>query len=589
MEKRILVAIVLSIGVLVGFQYFQSLTGGGQERARTAEPARPQQAGKPADTVEKMQASTAFSAVGSPSGRTVKVETPLYSAVLAADGGGRVSRWYLKHYNGQGSDSPVGLVGEWDELPLTIRIPGVDGAALPFSVDRQEVVLTEGSAPQTLRFEHSTSAGRIERRITFHADSYQIDVETTVSGYPSHSVSLGSNTGLVDDLDSGNWNVYVGPAARVGRDLRRESLAKGNGADQITGEADWAAIEDKYFVAAAIPAKARAGVRFEFEAPRQTTLRLAEGAPKIADLKAGDPLTAVVDASGRVARVSKQRGAVAPSVGGDERIVVGKVAAVSAAQGTLQVETRAIARVVIPGASGPAPDKLRVYLGPKERDRLARMNAHVEDLVDFGWFTVLALPMFWVMKWIHGVFGNYGIAIILLTALLKGIFFYPTHLSYKSMKRMQELQPKIMALREKYKNDQTRMNQETMEIYRKHKVNPMGGCLPMVIQMPFFVGLYNIFSLAIELRQAPFAGWIQDLSAPDPYYVLPILMGASMLASQKLTPTTIDPTQAKVMLILPVVFTFMFISFPSGLVLYWTVNNILTIGQQIYINKAPAK
>lgn len=589
MDKRILVAIVLSIGVLIGFQYLQSLTGGNRERASVERPAVQKEPGKAQEKVGTTQPAPVVSAVAGPSGRLVRVETPLYSATLAADGGGRISRWNLKRYNGQGSDVPIGLVGEWDELPLTLRIPGVDGAALPFSVDRQEVVLREGSAPEVLQFKHSTSTGRIERRITFHADSYRIDVETTVSGYPAHSVSLGSNAGLVDDLDSGNWNVYVGPAAKVGRDMRRESLTKGVGAHQIPGEADWAAIEDKYFVAAAIPAKPRAGVRFEFEGPRQTTVKLGEWARKAGDLKPGDPLTAVVDASGRIARISGRRGAAVPSVAGDERVVVGKVAAVSAAEGTLQIETRPIARVVIPGTDGPAPDNLGIYLGPKERDRLARMNAHVEDLVDFGWFTVLALPMFWVMKWIHAVFGNYGIAIILLTALLKGIFFYPTHLSYKSMKRMQTLQPKIAAMREKYKNDQTRMNQEMMEIYRKHKVNPMGGCLPMAIQVPFFVGLYNIFSLAIELRQAPFAGWIRDLSAPDPYYVLPILMGASMLASQKLTPTTVDPTQAKVMLILPVIFTFMFISFPSGLVLYWTVNNVLTIGQQIYINRAPAK
>lgn len=590
MEKRILVAIILSIGVLVGFQYFQSLTGGGREVGREEAAAPKKDGGKPADVAQPAEA--AMRPVGggaSLRGTMVKVETPLYTAVLASEGGGRIVRWDLKRYHAKKSNGQIGLVAERDELPLTLRIPGIEGAALPFSVDREELVLKEGGAPQVLLFQHSTSAGRVERRLTFHPETYQIDVETTVLGYPSYAVSLGSNTAVIDDLDSGNWNVSVGPAARIGRDLKRESLTKGSGSDQVSGEAEWAAIEDKYFVMAAVPAKPRGGVRFEFEGPRQATLHLAEGAQKPADLKPGDPLTAVLDASGRVVRVERQRGVAVPSRNDGERIVVGKVAAVSGAQGTLQLETRHIARVVIPGAAGSAPDKIRVYLGPKERDRLAQMNAHVEDLVDFGWFTVLALPMFWVMKWIHGVFGNYGVAIILLTALLKLIFFYPTHLSYKSMKRMQDIQPKVLALKEKYKNDQTRMNQEMMEIYRKHKVNPMGGCLPMVIQVPFFVGLYNIFSLAIELRQAPFAGWILDLSDPDPYYVLPILMGASMLASQKLTPTTVDPTQAKVMLILPVIFTFMFISFPSGLVLYWTVNNILTIGQQIYINRSPAK
>ncbi|MBI1865027.1 MAG: membrane protein insertase YidC, partial [Nitrospirae bacterium] len=245
LDKRILVAIVLSIGVLVGFQYVQSLMGGSRESGRQEGRALQKESGKPADVARPADAvARPVGGGASPRGTMVKVETPLYTAVLASEGGGRIVRWDLKRYHARRSNGGIGLVAERDELPLTLRIPAVEGAALPFSVDREELVLKEGSASQVLRFRHSTSAGRIERSLTFHPETYEIDVETTVLGYPSYAVSLGSNTAVIDDLDSGNWNVYVGPAARVGRDVRRESLTKGSGSEQLSGEAGWAAITD---------------------------------------------------------------------------------------------------------------------------------------------------------------------------------------------------------------------------------------------------------------------------------------------------------------------------------------------------------
>jgi YidC/Oxa1 family membrane protein insertase len=176
-------------------------------------------------------------------------------------------------------------------------------------------------------------------------------------------------------------------------------------------------------------------------------------------------------------------------------------------------------------------------------------------------------------------------AIILLTVIIKILFWYPTHISYKSMKEMKKVQPEVAKLREKFKDDKEKLNKEMMELYRRYKVNPMSGCLPMVIQIPVFFALYKVLLYSIEIRHAPFYWWIQDLSAADPYYISPILMGASMFVQQWMTPTTGDPTQAKMMLIMPVVFTFMFLSFPTGLVIYWLFNNLLSIGQQIYINK----
>jgi YidC/Oxa1 family membrane protein insertase len=173
----------------------------------------------------------------------------------------------------------------------------------------------------------------------------------------------------------------------------------------------------------------------------------------------------------------------------------------------------------------------------------------------------------------------------LLTIIIKILFWYPTHISYKSMKEMKKLQPEMAKLKEKFRDDKEKLNKEMMELYRRYKVNPMSGCLPIAIQMPIFFALYKVLLYSIEIRHAPFYWWIQDLAAQDPYYISPILMGVSMFVQQWMTPTTGDPTQAKMMLIMPVVFTFMFLSFPTGLVIYWLFNNLLSIGQQIYINK----
>lgn len=226
-----------------------------------------------------------------------------------------------------------------------------------------------------------------------------------------------------------------------------------------------------------------------------------------------------------------------------------------------------------------------LFFGPKELDILKAQGAGLERSLDLGWFEALAKPLLYTLKFFYKYTHNYGIAIIIITVIIKILFFPLTHKSYKSMKDMQKLQPKMTELKEKYKDNRDAMNKAMMEMYKTHKVNPLGGCLPMVVQIPVFFALYKALMFSIELRHAPFMLWITDLSAKDPYYVTPIIMGATMFIQQKMTPTTMDPIQAKMMLALPVVFTFMFLNFPSGLVIYWLVNNILTIGQQAYINK----
>jgi YidC/Oxa1 family membrane protein insertase len=228
----------------------------------------------------------------------------------------------------------------------------------------------------------------------------------------------------------------------------------------------------------------------------------------------------------------------------------------------------------------------RFYVGPKEIDILKSVGDHLEQSIDLGWFAAIAMPMLHTLKLLNRYLHNYGLAIIVITVVLKSLFFPLTHKSYKSMKEMQKLQPKMQELKDKFKDDRDGMNRAVMELYKTHKVNPLGGCLPMVVQIPVFFALYKALMFSIELRHAPFYFWLQDLSAKDPYYITPIIMGVTMFIQQKMTPTNMDPVQAKMMLALPVVFTFMFLNFPSGLVLYWLVNNILTIAQQSYINKS---
>jgi YidC/Oxa1 family membrane protein insertase len=227
----------------------------------------------------------------------------------------------------------------------------------------------------------------------------------------------------------------------------------------------------------------------------------------------------------------------------------------------------------------------RIYLGPKVIDSLKELGVGAEGLIDFGFFTIVAKPLLWFLKLTHTVTKNFGIDIIILSILIKIIFLPLTQISMKSMKEMQKVQPEMNRLKEQFKNDKARLQQETMLLYKRRKINPMSGCLPMLIQIPVFIALYNALQNSIEMRHAPFILWIMDLSAKDPIYITPIIMGATMVLQQKMTPTAADPAQAKIFMLMPIMFTFLFLNFPSGLVLYWMVTNILSIAHQYYMNK----
>lgn len=238
---------------------------------------------------------------------------------------------------------------------------------------------------------------------------------------------------------------------------------------------------------------------------------------------------------------------------------------------------------VAPGAT--ASTKVTLFAGPQEQAALRQVATGLDLVVDYGWLTVVAAPIFWALQFIHNLVGNWGWAIVVLTVIIKAIFFPLSAASYKSMAKMRVLTPRLMQLKERYGDDKQRLNQEMMKLYQTEKVNPLGGCLPILIQIPVFIALYWVLLGAVEMRDAPWILWIKDLASPDPYYILPVIMIGSMIIQMKLNPTPPDPIQAKVMMAMPFVFGIMFLWFPAGLVLYWVVNNVLSIAQQWQITR----
>jgi YidC/Oxa1 family membrane protein insertase len=236
-----------------------------------------------------------------------------------------------------------------------------------------------------------------------------------------------------------------------------------------------------------------------------------------------------------------------------------------------------------PGAT--ASVTVPVYIGPQETETLEKVAPGLKLVVDYGWLYIIAAPLFWLLKWIHSLIGNWGWAIIVLTIIIKLIFYPLNAKAGRSMAQMKVLTPKMEKLKQLYGDDRQKLNQAMMELYKTEKINPLGGCLPILVQIPVFIALYWVLLASIELRHAPWLGWIQDLSAPDPYFILPVIYAVSMLVQTKLNPQPADPVQAKVMLMMPIMFSVFFLFFPAGLVLYWVCQNLLSILQQWHINR----
>jgi YidC/Oxa1 family membrane protein insertase len=543
MEKRVVLFLILSLLIIVGYDYLLKELGWlpptpGAEKNRPAE----QTVAQPVNSEGRREPTSEPSAPGTPvpsrpavvrspepvtaqvssNAELVTVSTPLIRATFTTRGAS-IQSWDLQRYTAKSQDGikPVQLVysGRSFQAPLTLSLlaqsSGNDLASALYEVDRDFDVL-DARHPVghlTFRYRDPQKGVSVEKRLTFHHDSYLVDVHLTVDGASGAvDIGLGTNFGIVEWGEGfiGLLGAAMSVDGKVEKEMPEAMLERKSGVR-------WVALQDKYFLSVLVPSQPAAAVV----------------------KKEGDKL-------------------------------------VSAA---LRLEAPA----------GKGPIAFQLYAGPKEFDTLKALNVGLEDTIDFGWFIfgswsvvkTVAKPLFYVLRFFYDFTHNYGVSIILLTCSIKLLFIPLQYKSYKSMKQMQTIQPQVAALQTKYKDDRDRLNKELIKLYRDKRVNPVGGCLPMVLQMPVFVALFNILYMTIDLRQAPFVLWITDLSVADPYYALPLVMGVTMVIQQKITPTTMDPTQAKIMLVLPAFMTFLFITFPAGLVLYWLTNNVLTIAQQI--------
>ena len=459
----------------------------------------------------------------------VTIETDLYTAVFTA-AGGRLRSLTLKAYstsNAPGSP-PLEMVvpGSGGRLPMGLELRGEqmvsdDGVLYEIRGDSRRL---SGEEEASLSLFWRASGITVEKRLRFRGDSYPFFLDVVPQEVPAGTVEIGLSwlKGIsADDESGGLAGVFQGVVAVVDGKLVHKAFSDLDKGEVLTGDVGWAAYGSTYFISAVIP-----------ENGENTRLWM---------------------------RVQNQT-----------------------------AETRVLSRT-----SGSTPVSFELYVGPKETEALEGAGHGLQKAVDYGYFAFIAVPMLQVLRFLHYVTGNWGVAIVLLTLGIKILFIPLTQKSFKSMREMQKLQPQMQKLREKLKDTPEQMNKEIMELYRRHKVNPLSGCLPMVLQIPVFIGLYNALLNAIELRHAPFMLWINDLSVPDrlgslpiPFVeppgipVLTVIMGASMLVQQWMTPAMGDPMQQRMMMIMPLIFTVMFVNFPAGLVLYWLVNNVLTIAQQ---------
>jgi YidC/Oxa1 family membrane protein insertase len=551
MEKNALLAFVLSMAVFAAYFLFfsppeQPAPPKGQEAGKTSaqkeSPAVPSALDQA--TPSKTPAAPTPPKMESPSTLPVKnitVKTRQFEA-LFSEAGGTLKSFKLAGYKEQLDKKDLKemiWVDHPSNYPLHldwIKKTQPDLAQARFVPDKETLTLSAEQPKGTLSFRWTSSQGlTVIKTYALSYDSYRIDLTVRIINGTKNS--LDDNIALLLQnrfpQSSDNASSFQGSLSLINEQFKEEALTKVEKEEVLTGKVQWGALSDTYFMEAFVP----------LEDQQTASLKLSKPGPELLKLAlVSSPIT------------------LAPK--GEKQI------------------------------------RYALYFGPRDIQILKPLGLQLEKAVNFGFFDIIANPLLWVLRFFNGFFNNYGWSIILLTVLIKIIFWPLTHKSYKSMKDMQKLQPKIAKIREKYKDNKEKLNQETMALYKTYKVNPLGGCLPMVIQIPVFFALYSALGYAIELRHAPFFLWIDDLSAPDrlpigvmiPYVgngipVLTLLMGASMFIQQKMTPTTGDPTQAKMMLFLPVIFTFMFINFASGLVLYWLVNNVLSIGQQYYINK----
>ena len=489
-------------------------------------------------------------------GQDITVETALFKALFVRASGGpdsftlhnykeglapTAAQRLMKKLFNSGPDFPADAGQQYKQLlhvhsaqDLPLRTLFIDASstifgAAPWQVDRDSLRLSDTAQQGAITFmQHDQQGLKLSKQFTFTDRDYKFGLTLTLR---NDGPTARMGTPVIE------WKAYV-PTKQGGgffggdttdvtqftyflKDtVVKQDLEKVKEETPIEGDILWTAIEEKYFMSALL---------MQNQKPAQV-------------------------------RISKT------------------------ADGTVTYQVFFPAITIQPGQEAQYP--LQLYMGPKDMDILAKQGDHLEKTLDFGWFDIIAKPLLMCLKFFYGFLGNYGLAIILLTIIIKILFWPLTHKSFESMKGMQKIQPELTALKEKYKDNKEEFARQQLSLYKKYNVNPLSGCLPILIQIPVFIALYNALMYSIELRHASFVSfWINDLSAKDPTYIAPIIMGLSQFLQQKMTPSaSMDPMQAKMMLFMPLVFTFMFLSFPSGLVIYWLVNNVISIVQQYYIN-----
>jgi len=505
--------------------------------------------------------------------RTAVIETPLYHATVATTGG-QVRAWDL-HFRGE---KPMVLPGTVDNTGWVVRRPGQAPRPIAFALSSESIKLDKNTPTGELRMVGEDGFGiRVTQVLRFHADTYVVDHELRVEN--RHSVAQAVELAQTwsapaewpkeQEAFAGARPIHVVRLPQGTHWARREYLNK---ATDYVGEDRWVGFES------GVAPVGQNGVYLTALIPRGKGVSVSEGRREVKKDKEATTLHLA------------------------------------------EIGVRVSVPTLEPGKAWEG--QVQSYQGPMEYERLKALGVGLEKAIYFGGFPFpeswavhyglptfpmeyIVVPTLAIMRWFYHYIPNYGVAIILLTVITKVLLFPLTVKSMTSMKAMQALQPQINALRSKHKSDPQRLQRETMELYRAHKVNPLGGCLPMLVQVPIFYALYDALSVSVDLQNAPFICfgrifgidfWICDLARHDPTYVLPILMGVSMFIQQKMTPVMGDPRQAKMMLFMPVIFTFMFFNLPSGLVLYWTLSNVLQIAQQKYMErmgktteKAPAR
>jgi YidC/Oxa1 family membrane protein insertase len=553
MEKRVFLAIFLSFLILALYQAYVVPPPPVEPAAATGQVARPPAAGAPQSpeppategavttpAAQPAQPPAVEVLVGDTEARDIVVETDAVRAVFST-AGAVLKSWRLKHHLGSDGE-PLELVPQ--QVPAALPRPftlSTDDMALSDVLARalfqpSETGLALGPSPGTLSFAYRDASG-LNARKTFHfqpeGKAYLLTVEAAVDvGALARPVALAWGPALGSGFHT-NGGSYVLPRGLVFRDGSVDRLYADDliAEPRISGEFRFAGVEDHYFLVSVVrPETASVEVRLE---PMM-----------LPPLPSDDPAAT-----------------------NPERQFVGFT------------------------VSAPGAATLPYFLGPKDFEELRVVDQQLVRAIDFGIFAAIIVPLLGALKAIYGYVGNYGWAIIILTIVINLAIFPLRHRSMVSMRKMQALQPAIKGIQERYAKykitdpERQKMNQEMMALYKQKGVNPASGCVPMLLTMPILFAFYSLLSVAIELRGAPFFGWITDLSAPDPSYISPLLMGGSMMLQQHMMPSTADPTQRKIFMMMPVVFTLMFLWFPSGLVIYWLMSNLMAIGQQAITNR----